>query len=236
MTVAFVAGSNAHGTYSSNIPAGGSFSTAYTTPAGTNCLVVADSNSAGTLGPPSSVTYGGYPLALVPGSVNSPFIYGNTVSLWYLLNPPTGTSLNVVAVYPNGTGSGGLQMLGLSGVDQVNPVNRAFIASNNGSGSGSTSFSLPAQSTYTGALNVGFANAYIQTTTPTITSGSNQTNETNYVARGTSVIVEDIANANVLNAFTWTATTAVAWAGTTTSFLPVQVGPFYYSLSSIEEF
>jgi hypothetical protein len=214
----------------STVSPGGTVTFSYTTPAGTTCLALVETNDGH--GIPSTITYNGVAMTLVPGTYyNQNYTYcssntgvysysiGNQQSIWYLINPPTGSSYTVSATYPGGTSVGGLVTIPLTGVDPNQPVvtlTQPLPTSTANSGS-TASMSVPTPAGPPTGLAIG--TGFFETYPAAVTSATNQTNIFNVSNRGSNQWVIDYA-IPPLNSFSWTANTSAYWFATSALFLP----------------
>lgn len=99
-----------------------SFDWAHTCAAGSDCLVVLVTGLDATEGDldVSGVTYDGNPLTYGAGSADS--TSGTNAEIWYLVNPTTGSSLDIEVTFAGKVSSGAGFAIDLDGVDTSDPV------------------------------------------------------------------------------------------------------------------
>jgi hypothetical protein len=192
-----------------------SFTVSVTVLAGTNVLSVQENNAnaAGGL-TPTSVTYNGVNLTMVPSSsvISNQF----ESSIWYLINPPTGTAFNLVANYSAAQNFFALGGIFLSGVNTSSPVGTA--ATN----SGTTVAGGSVAPTGAGANGLYIGTCFAFGTT--LSSGGSQTNQWNQNAVG-GLLSGSGDTATNGNSFTWTAGGSTDnWTASGVAFLPSSSG------------
>jgi hypothetical protein len=201
-------------TIGSNLTAGTPVTFNVTLPAGTDCLAfeeVSFPTGGAVATAPTAVTYNGVALTMVPGSfVANPG--GNTMgsSIWYLLSPPTGSSLVLSVTYGSTLeGALGLAAIPLIGVNQSSPVGIAATATGN---------SITPAVTATGAgendLYMGISGDLSATT---IASGGSQTSLWTQISRGSVISAGDSLPGSGSGAFSWTVAIS-QWAASAVAF------------------
>ena len=190
----------------------------YTCPAGTDCLVLVESASmnATATGLPTAISYNGVSLINVASSLAVDSTTPSQSSIWYLLAPPTGSSLVVSVNYPVGNGQINEQatcVQPLIGVNQSSPVGTAAIANGNSTAAAVVPTGAGANDLYLAVMN---------SQSGTSSSGGNQTLIRNTVQRGTCDQSLDSAIAGA-GAFQWTVTTNF-WVASAVAFLSASAG------------
>ena len=208
-------GHNFTGTIGSSVAA--TFS--YNCPAGTNCLVITEGSNSGSPAAPSAISFNGVALTLVTGSFESDSP-GDQVSIWYLVNPPTGTSYTVSITYTQSVAGGcAVSLIPLENVNTSSPVGTAAknaLAQTGVSVSqtGGTSVDL-----YIGALCVDA----VDTVT---TTGTSQTNLVQTSSRGSIITAVDSQLGTATGGVAWTISAVNWWAASAVAFKGVSAsGP-----------
>jgi hypothetical protein len=196
----------------------------YSCPATTTFLVIVEQSQSATPGAPTSMTYNGLPLALIPGSFIGEPVNGNQTSVWYLPNPPTGTLYPLVVNYAQSvTGGGNLLHLPLVGVNQANPFTLS-------SATYSSSSSSPAISPVAATANdLAFASLVVNDSGGVVVTdtGGNQTNLRNSTSRASICLVLDSAPGDAFaSVFSWSLSVAESWAANAIAFLALPVTGF----------
>jgi hypothetical protein len=184
---------------------------AFTVPAGTTCLVLMEGNTAtsGTSTLPTAVTYNGVSLTNVSGSLSVEAITPEGVSIWYLLSPPTGSSLTVSVTYTATIQEQCMILIPLTGVSLATPVGTPAIATASTTSSAVTATGGGSQDLYLGCM---------QSQNTTSTPGGGQTNLTTKTSRGTTILSADSIPGSSSGAFSWTVA-AVPWVNSAVAFL-----------------
>jgi hypothetical protein len=204
-----------------NLAAGTPTTFNVTLPAGTDCLCFEEVNfpagGGGSPTAPTAVSYNGVALTMVPGSAAANTGTSMGSSIWYLLSPPTGSSLVLSVTYGSTTlGAVGLAAIPLIGVNQSSPVGTAAIATGTSTTPAVTPTGAGANDLYMGISG--------DLSATTISSGGSQTSLWTQISRGSVISAGDSLPGSGSGAFSWTVAIS-QWAASAVAFLGVGVPP-----------
>lgn len=176
-----------------------------------NCLVVTEGNSASGGGlSPTGIAFNGIALTKAP---SSGIINGNfESSIWYLLNPPAGYGLNIVASYAS-TRMIGCSSVSLIGVNTTTPLGAAATASG-------SSVATAAVTATGGTTGDAYISSVIVNATAISSGGSQTVISSNPNINSSVSTSQDTIPGASTGAFTWTGggTTGTGWAASAVAF------------------
>jgi hypothetical protein len=217
VTVNGARGSNA---INANSSAGVAITFNYNCPAGTDCLVLFEGGNANATPPqvPTAVSYNGLAMTSVAGSSGTNSFAGvfYEMSCYYLLMPPTGSSLVLSITYAQILQEQITGLIPLIGVSQSAPTGLVTL------GNSGTVSANPAVTGSGGGASDLYLGCVLAD--PTAVAGGGQTSLISLASRSTVLLeVSDIPGSSP-GAFAWTAASA-QWLAAAIPFLAVSAAP-----------